>query len=79
MPDRLLPVPHFRQSSEASCLAACAPIVLAHAGDERLETELVRLFDIDPGCLHQTVPYHRFRLAARVLRAILRRDGHDDS
>lgn len=48
MPDLLLAVPHLRQSSEASCLAACARMVLAHAGDERSETELIRLFDLDP-------------------------------
>lgn len=28
---------------------------------------------------HHTAPYHRFRLAARARRAILRRDGHDHS
>lgn len=48
MPDLLLPVPHFRQSDEASCLAACARMVLAYEGDARLETELIRLFDLDP-------------------------------
>lgn len=47
MPDHLLPVPHFRQSNEASCLAACARMVLAHAGDKRSEAELIHLFDLD--------------------------------
>lgn len=48
MPDPSLPIPHFRQSSEASCLAACARMVLAYAGNVRSEAELIRLLDLDP-------------------------------
>ena len=48
MPDPSLPVPHFHQNIEASCLAACARMVLAYARDVRSEMELIRLFDVDP-------------------------------
>ncbi|MCB0247412.1 MAG: hypothetical protein KDI07_02455 [Anaerolineae bacterium] len=47
MPELLLPVRHFRQNSEASCLAACARTVMAYTGDVRSEELLVELFDID--------------------------------
>lgn len=47
MPELLLPVRHFRQNSEASCLAACARTVMAYTGDVRSEEMLVELFDID--------------------------------
>ncbi|MBE2233642.1 MAG: C39 family peptidase [Anaerolinea sp.] len=48
MPPILLPVTHLRQSSEATCLAVCARMVLAYAGDLRSEQELVSLLGIDP-------------------------------
>lgn len=47
MPEILLPVRHFRQSNEASCLAACARAVLAYTGDARSEKTLIDLLDID--------------------------------
>jgi ABC-type bacteriocin/lantibiotic exporter with double-glycine peptidase domain len=48
MPQLLLPVTHLRQSSEATCLAACARMALACAGDLRPERELIELLGIDP-------------------------------
>jgi ABC-type bacteriocin/lantibiotic exporter with double-glycine peptidase domain len=48
MPERWLSVPHYQQSDEATCLAACARMVLAYLGDQRSEQELVRLLEVDP-------------------------------
>ena len=48
MPQLSLPVTHLRQSSEATCLAACARMALAYAGDLRPEWELIELLGIDP-------------------------------
>ena len=48
MPDLLLPVRHLHQTSEASCLAACARTVLTYADDSRSEKALMALLDVDP-------------------------------
>lgn len=36
----ILPVPHFPQSAEGFCLSACARMLLAYLGIERLEAEV---------------------------------------
>lgn len=43
MPNVLLPVPHFEQSRDGSCLPACVQMVLNHMGDERTEADLSKL------------------------------------
>ena len=45
MPNVLLPVPHFEQSRDGTCLPACVQMVLAYLGDERTETDLATLLD----------------------------------
>lgn len=42
MPNVLLPVPHFEQSRDGSCLPACVQMVLSHLGDERTEANLAK-------------------------------------
>ena len=42
MPSVLLPVPHFEQSRDGSCLPACVQMVLAFWGDEQTEATLAR-------------------------------------
>lgn len=48
MPEPWLPVPHRQQADKATCLAACARMVLAFYHDERSEQELVDLLRIAP-------------------------------
>lgn len=43
MPNVLLPVPHFEQSRDGTCLPACIQMVLAYLGDERTEANLAAL------------------------------------
>ncbi len=43
MPNVLLPVPHFEQSRDGSCLPACVQMVFSHLGDERSEANLAKL------------------------------------
>ena len=40
MPNVLLPVPHFEQSRDGTCLPACVQMVLAYLGDKRTEADL---------------------------------------
>ena len=42
MPNVLLPVPHFEQSRDGTCLPACIQMVLAHLGDKRTEADLAK-------------------------------------
>lgn len=65
MPNVLLPVPHFEQSRDGSCLPACVQMVLSHLGDERTEANLSQLL----GTKAYGTP---IRNAAR-----LREDGYD--
>ncbi len=48
MPSSWLSVPHFQQELEASCVAACVRMVLAHYGDIRTEGDLRWLLDTQP-------------------------------
>ena len=43
MPNVLLPVPHFEQSRDGTCLPACVQMILAYLGDERTEADLATL------------------------------------
>lgn len=43
MPSVLLPVPHFEQSRDGTCLPACVRMVLAYQGDDRTEAEIAAL------------------------------------
>lgn len=45
MPTVLLPVPHFEQSRDGTCLPACARMVLAHWGQSLAEEELAQILD----------------------------------
>lgn len=45
MPNVLLPVPHFEQIRDGSCLPTCVQMVLGYLGDERTEAELSKLLD----------------------------------
>jgi ABC-type bacteriocin/lantibiotic exporter with double-glycine peptidase domain len=44
----LLSLPHFQQSAEGSCLAACVRMVLAHLSLERSESDISRLLGVQP-------------------------------
>lgn len=45
MPNVLLPVPHFEQSRDGTCLPACVRMVLAHWGQSLSEGELAQILD----------------------------------
>ena len=45
MPDVLLPVPHFEQAKDGTCLPACVQMVLAYWGNELTEQELISILD----------------------------------
>ena len=48
MPGALLNVPHYKQEFNYSCIAASAPMVLAHHGRTVAESELRQLLDTQP-------------------------------
>jgi len=48
VPKLWLPVPHYQQTDDATCLATCARMVLAYLGDHRSEQELIELLGINP-------------------------------
>jgi ABC-type bacteriocin/lantibiotic exporter with double-glycine peptidase domain len=43
MPNVLLPVPHFEQSRDGSCLPVCVQMVLNHLGDARTEADFSKI------------------------------------
>ncbi len=43
MPTVLLPVPHFEQSDDGTCLPACARMVLSYWGNEQSESRLSKV------------------------------------
>lgn len=43
MPNVLLPVPHFEQSRDGTCLPVCVQMVLSHLGDARTEADFSKL------------------------------------
>ncbi|MEM7345060.1 MAG: C39 family peptidase [Chloroflexota bacterium] len=48
MPNVLLPVPHFEQSRDGTCLPTCARMVLAHWGQSYSEADLAVMLDAKP-------------------------------
>ncbi len=61
MPGISLSVPHFKQESPSSCVAACVRMVLAHYGRGHSEDELRRLMGTSP---HGTSARNILRVAS---------------
>src|SRR5438128_2403473 len=48
MPSASLSVPHFRQESNYSCVAACVRMVLRHCGSDQSEADIRQLLGTTP-------------------------------